>query len=268
MTHQEVWEELDEFLDGALAADARWAVVAHLDECAVCRKHVATQARLRGLVRERLIAVEPPPGLSARLSSVLAAEVKVPHLVPARPRLPVPIRLVAVLGPAFAALWLLVALVIPAANSDADLTTELIATHSLFAHDESLLDVAGDAPTVISWFRDTAGLQISAPQLDHYTLVGGRLIALDGRAVAQLVYEGKPDEVYLSLLQFRHAGTHIGPIKLDDGFALGQEGPTSSVTWSAGDDRIALIGSVPAAELRRLAVDLAGPSQGSAFPTA
>ena len=31
MTHRDAWELLDEFLDGALAADARWAVAAHLD---------------------------------------------------------------------------------------------------------------------------------------------------------------------------------------------------------------------------------------------
>src|SRR5215218_2476521 len=107
MTHHDVWAQLDEFLDGALAADARWTVAAHLDECAFCRKHVATQARLRGFVRQHLTALEPPPDLSARLSSVLA-EAMVPKAVADRPGLPVPIRLVGLLGPALAALWLLV----------------------------------------------------------------------------------------------------------------------------------------------------------------
>src|SRR5215216_2742998 len=106
MTHQDVWPQLDEFLDGALAADARWTVAAHLDECAVCRKYVAAQARLRGLVREHLVAVEPPPDLSFRLSSALAAEAIVPNPIAHRPRSTSPIRLVAVLGPALAALWL------------------------------------------------------------------------------------------------------------------------------------------------------------------
>ena len=78
MTHHDAWELLDEFLDGALAADARWAVAAHLEECAVCRTQVATQARLRGLVRERLTAIEPPPGLTTRLASALATEAMSP----------------------------------------------------------------------------------------------------------------------------------------------------------------------------------------------
>jgi anti-sigma factor RsiW len=268
MTHQVVWAQLDEFLDGSLAADARWKVAAHLDECAVCRKQVATQARLRGLVRERLAAVESPPGLSARLSAALAAEVMAPHPVARRPRFPLPIRLVAVLGPTLAALWLVVAVAIPATRSGSDLMSELIATHTLFAHDESLFDVAGDAPAVSAWFRDAAGLHVSAPQIDQYTLVGGRLIALDGRAAAQLVYEGKPEGVYLSLLQFKQAGLSLGPLELSNGVALGQEGPTSSVIWTAGEDHIALIGTAPVDELRRLAGDLARRSQEDAPPTA
>jgi anti-sigma factor RsiW len=268
MTHQDVWPQLDEFLDGALAANARWTVAVHLDECAICRKHVATQARLRGFIRQHLTALEPPPELSARLSSVLAAEAMVPKAVADRPWLPVPIRLVALLGPTLAALWLIVALAIPAARSGAGLSSELIATHRLFAHDESLLDVAGDAPTITAWFQDAVGLQVTPPELDHYTLVGGRLITLDGRPVAQLVYEGQSDEVYLSLLQFKQAGTSLGPVDLSNGFALGQDGPTSSVIWTAGDDRIAVIGTVPADELRRLAGDLARQFQAEALPAA
>ena len=88
----------------------------------MCRTQVATQARLRGLVRERLTAVEPPPGLSARLSSALAAEATVPAAaaLPSRGHRS-PLRLVALLGPALAALWLVIALAVPAARSDADL---------------------------------------------------------------------------------------------------------------------------------------------------
>jgi anti-sigma factor RsiW len=132
-----------------------------------------------------------------------------------------------------------------------------VATHTLFAHDESLLDIAGDRATVTTWFRVAVGLQVSAPELDTYTLVGGRLITLKGRPVAQLVYERKPDEVYLSLLQFTDNGTDPNPMGLRNGFALSQEGPVSLVTGTAGEDRVALIAAVPVDELHRLAEDLA-----------
>jgi anti-sigma factor RsiW len=164
---------------------------------------------------------------------------------------------VALLGPALAALWLVIAVAVPAARASADLRRELVTTHTLFAHDESLLDIAGDAATVTTWFRDTAGLQVSAPELENYTLVGGRLITLKGRPVAQLVYEGKPDGAYLSLLQFTDNGPVLNPLGLRNGFALSQEGPMSLVTWTAGEDRVALIAAVPVDELRRLAGVLA-----------
>jgi len=218
---------------------------------------VAAQARLRGLVRERLTAVEPPPGLRGRLSSALAAEAVAPGADAPRPWSPFPIRWVALLGPALAALWLVIAVAVPAARASADLTRELVTTHTLFAHDESLLDIAGDAATVTTWFRDTAGLQVSAPELENYTLVGGRLITLKGRSVAQLVYEGKSDGAYLSLLQFTDNGPVLNPLGLRNGFALSQEGPMSLVTWTAGEDRVALIAAVPVDELRRLAGVLA-----------
>ena len=265
MTHRDAWELLDEFLDGSLAADARWTVAAHLDECAVCRRQVATQARLRGLVRERLTAIEPPPELSARLTAALATAAALPTADALPSRTPFPLRLVALVGPALAALWLVIAFAVPAARADADLTRELVATHVLFAHDESLLDVAGDAAAVTTWFRHVAGLRISAPQLDGYDLVGGRLITLDGRPVAQLVYEGASDDAYLSLLRFPHDGYSVGPIPLKghvtDGVALHQAGPMALVTWDSGEERLALIGSIPSDELRRLASDLAERSE-------
>jgi anti-sigma factor RsiW len=265
MTHHDAWDLLDEFLDGALAAEARWAVAAHLNECAVCRTQVAMQARLRGLVRERLTAIETPSGLGARLTSALATEAMIPKADALRRRSPLPVRWVALVGPALAALWLVIAFAVPAARADADLNRELVATHALFAHDESLLDVAGDTAAVTTWFRETAGVRIAAPQLEGYTLVGGRLIALDGRPVAQLVYEGKPDDTYLSLLRFPHGGFHAGPIPLqvqvNDGVALHQAGPMSLATWVSGEERVALIGTVPSDELRRLAGDLAARSE-------
>src|SRR5215217_3821651 len=265
MTHHDAWDLLDEFLDGSLAAEARWAVAAHLNECAVCRTQVAMQARLRGLVRERLTAIETPSGLGARLTSALATEAMIPKADALRRRSPLPVRWVALVGPALAALWLVIAFAVPAARADADLTRELVATHALFAHDESLLDVAGDAAAVTTWFRATAGFQITAPQLDGYTLVGGRLIALDGRPVAQLVYEGRPDDDYLSLLRFPHDGLFAGLIPLqlhvNDGVALHQVGSMSLATWISGGERVALIGSAPLTELRRLAGDLAGQSE-------
>ena len=268
MTHRDAWELLDEFLDGALGAEVRWQVAAHLTECSICQTQVAAQARLRGVVRERLIAVEPPPGLSMRLTTALASEAVAPTPVARTRWSPLPGRLVAFVGPALAALLLMIAIAIPAARSAGDLTRTLVATHTLFAHDESLFDVAGDGSVVTTWFQDAAGLQVSAPPLDGYTLVGGRLIAIDGRPAAQLVYEGKPEGVYLSLLQFQHDTANLLPLPLGHDVVFEQQGPTSLATWVSGDERVALIGTVPSDELRRLASDLSGQSEITTAPEA
>jgi anti-sigma factor RsiW len=268
MTHRDAWELLDEFLDGALGAEARWQVAAHLADCPICQTHVAAQTRLRGVVRERLMAVEPPPGLSMRLTAALTSEAVEPTPAAQTSWSALPVRLVAVVGPALAALWLMIAIAIPAARAEGDLTRELVATHILFAHDDSLFDVAGDGSVVTAWFRDAAGLQVSAPPLDGYTLVGGRLIAIDGRPVAQLVYEGKSEGVYLSLLQFQHNTANLIPLPLGHDVAFDQQGPTSLATWVAGDERVALIGTVPSDELRRLARDLRERSEFAPAPMA
>src|SRR4051812_16960386 len=128
MTHRDTWELLDEFLDGALGAEARWQVAAHLAECPICQTQVATQSRLRGVVRKRLMAVEPPPGLSMRLTAALTSEVPPPTPVFQSRRSAFPVRLAAFVGPALAALLLMITLAIPAARSEQDLTRELVAT--------------------------------------------------------------------------------------------------------------------------------------------
>jgi anti-sigma factor RsiW len=264
MNHRDARELLDEFLDGALGAEARWRVTEHLAECPDCRARVATQARLRGVVRERLTAVEPAPGLSMRLTSALASEVMTPSPVIQKARSPLPVRWVVLVAPILAALWLLVAVGIPAARSDDDLTRELVVTHTLFAHDESMLDVAGDERVVSAWFRDAAGLQVSARSLTGYTLVGGRLITFEGRPVAQLVYEGSPEGVYVSLLEFQRDNRNLvqralGELGDHGHVSFVQQGAMSLATWFSGDEHVALVGTVPSEELRRLVNDLSAP---------
>jgi anti-sigma factor RsiW len=91
--------------------------------------------------------------------------------------------------------------------------------------------------------------------------VGGRLMAIDGHPAAQMVYEGKPEGVYVSLLQFQHNTPNLIPLPGGHDVTFDQQGPMSLATWVSGDERVALIGAVPSDELRRLASDLAGRSE-------
>lgn len=250
MNHQHVSSILEQFLDGSLCAVERWAVIAHLDECASCRDFAAGEARLRGQLRELLEAGEPAPGLSGRLQVALD---NMPDAAPVRrlPAFPVidRLRLALVVGPALAALWLIVQVSVSPAVATLDLPRELAASHAIFAQDESLLDVAGEPDAVSSWFRETVGLAVDAPALEGYSLMGGRLIVLNGSPVAQLVYE-TADDRYLSLLTFKAGGDGI------EAMTLTHRGTISTATWPAAGQRVALIGEMPDAALLDLAESL------------
>lgn len=253
MIHRDVWPLLDEFLDGALAADARWAVVAHLEECPVCRRHVAQQARLRRAVRKQLIAPEPDPELRNRLQAIIAAKAAGPT-VRTMPRFAaLPVRLAALLGPALAAIWLLVRVTTPVGGVLAEMPADLAAAHALFAQDESLFDVAGDSEKVRSWFRDEVGLDIATPNLAGYELAGGRLIVLDGKPAAQLVYESVPDESYVSFLRYQDREPVDGSGAQSGEIQLVTRGTMAVASWNDGNQHAALVAALPEPELRRLA---------------
>lgn len=255
MSHRDAWMLLDQFLDGALPARERWAVAAHFNDCPACRGYVAEQARLRGIVREHLDSPEPPPEMTQRLRTALAMEGAIrPAARPVRP-LPVRgLRLAALLGPAAAALWLFTAIGSPFADAPTPRASELAAVHSLFAQDESLLDVIGDGEAVRRWFRDGVGLEIATPALAGYELVGSRLIVLNGKPAAQLVYESSPGDSYLSLLQYQSevpgASQYFSSLSATTG-------PMSIVTWDDHRQSSALVAALPDAELRRIAAGLA-----------
>jgi anti-sigma factor RsiW len=129
---------------------------------------------------------------------------------------------------------------------------QLAASHAIFAQDESLLDVVGNAETVSTWFREHAGNEVIAPALADFGLVGGRLILVDDHPVAQLVYESEPDERYLSLLTYPDASTAREPLTLQQ-----RDGMTIA-TWPLPGKRAALLGEVTEPEVRSLVESLTG----------
>ncbi len=253
MKHQQAEVNLDAFVDGALGALDRWAVIVHLSECDVCLRQAAAEARLRTRLRMQIEQVVPEPGFSRRLQDALSEADSERRFTWSPPALrQIPLRLALLVGPSLAAIWLLVQVSLLPAAISTDVMPELAASHAVFAQDESLLDVVGDAATVSTWFRDHAGIAISAPPLADFTLVGGRLVVLNGNLVAQLVYESDPDERYLSLLTFPDANAEREPLTLE------QRDSVAIATWPLPDKRAALLGEVTEPELRSLVESLAG----------
>ncbi len=261
MNHRDAWVNLDAFLDGELPSSERWATATHLNGCATCQAYVNNQAAIRRAVREHLVDVAIPPGLQDRLKAAIAGESVAPVREPVPLwTTPVVLRLVAVLGPVLVGLWLLSRLIAPGPGPavPGDLQTEMTVTHLLYAQDTSKLDVVGNAATVSNWFRDKGGLVVSVPDLNGFLLRGGRLLLLNGDAVAQIVYQADPGGAYLSLLRFEDYGETLTDAQVTDGIATKRDGLTSIATWTDGEDRTVLIGEVPAAALLQLAEDLRG----------
>jgi anti-sigma factor RsiW len=267
MNHNLAWSKLDAYLDGALAAEERWEIAAHLSDCVECREQLSKLAALREIVHSHLSQVEIPGNLDDCLRAALAAEARLP--APAKVAAwaqPVIVRLAAVLALMVAGIWLLTRAFAPVPGAPASLRTEVTLAHALFAQDTSKLDVVGDAPTVASWFRAKAGFNVSIPQFDGFTLAGARLIVIDGQAAAQLVYLRDSDRAYLSLMRFKNRGVDLSGLEPSGGYAVSQQGATSLITWPQGDDRVVLIGEVSGSEIRTLANELS--TRPDAFPTA
>lgn len=258
MSHDEAWGNLDAYLDGEVAANERWAVAAHLADCPACRTYAAEQSRLRSLVREQALAIQPPPALENRLRAALAGAPDPVASEPPKKLTWLPPRALwaaAILGPILVGM-LLSRAAFPITATEPDLQSQMIVAHALFAQDTSKLDVEGTASTVEAWFRDEAGLSVTVPEISGYLFSGGRLLIVEGQPAAQLVYRSIPDGLYLSLLRFADRGMNLGDMEKSDGFMVGQQGPTSIITWLSGDDRTVLIGESPSPALRQVADDL------------
>lgn len=257
MNHSEAWPLLDEFLDGALGAETRWAVAAHLDECPTCRAQVSQQARLRQAVRGQVLAT-PIPDLEARLRAAIEQEaVGAPRPVSMARVVPLAPRIAAVVGPALAAILLLLMVASPV-TGETTAAADLSAAHFLFAQDESLFDVTGDAPVVARWFQDKAGLAVAVPDLADWTLSGGRLIVINGRPAAQLIYEAEPD-TYLSVLRYpAPAAPGIFHWDMGNPIVMREQG-AGVISWTDGDTGTAIVAALPDQELRQLAETIAAP---------
>jgi len=162
-----------------------------------------------------------------------------------------------VLAPALVALWLLIQVTTPLSGVAADPNAQLAVSHALFAHDEKLLDVSGDAQTIADWFHKSVGIDVSAPELPGYELAGARLVVIGGKPTAQIVYES-PDHVYVSLMRFDGQGSIFDRFGNGDGIVVERYGNVPIATWPTDQGRMALIGQLPDQELTALAKKLFG----------
>jgi anti-sigma factor (TIGR02949 family) len=188
MSHSELEQQLDAYLDGELAARDAREFEAHLTECGECARLRDARVALGAAIRAEVPALQAPEALRTRVRAALSSAA---GASPARrPMPPLGWRSLAL-----AASLALVALgswrvATDHAGGEA-LGEQVLASHVRSLMPGHLTDViSSDQHTVKPWFNGK--LDFSPAVYDFagrgYPLIGGRLDYVGGRPVAALVY--------------------------------------------------------------------------------
>lgn len=73
-TCEDLFRKLDDYLDRALSAAEERRIREHLEMCATCAGEYRFEETLLAEVRGKLLRIDKPPDLMARISALLARE--------------------------------------------------------------------------------------------------------------------------------------------------------------------------------------------------
>lgn len=236
---------LDAYVDRELDLVKSLELERHLGDCAACSKRYASVQALRSAVRE--VYHQPPASLERRVASAIGK-----HSKRERPRRELPWRWITVW--ASAAVLVVVswsAFTLFARRSpDELLAREVVSNHVRSLMAEHLSDVpSSDQHTVKPWFNGK--LDFSPPVTDltdeGFTLIGGRLDYLDGRAVAALVYQRRKHIINLFIWPSSGKSNAAGETTALQGYNV--------IQWRLGDMNCWAVSDLNNEELRQF-VDL------------
>jgi anti-sigma factor RsiW len=187
------------YVDGELAGVDREVYERHLDGCERCRARTRFEGRFKAAVRGHLPRRQVPSLLVERIRAAVAQQPIAPRRWPwlTYPRL-VP------------ALMVVGALVVVAGTLRGRHSFVLDQARRTYQAEPPMDVVGPDCGSIASWFRGRLDFPVHAPRMpDHITCQGGRLVNVEDRAAAYLVYQD-PGGHRVSVLVFDPQATSEG----------------------------------------------------------
>jgi len=236
MTCDEAEILLHALIDGELDAGHAREVEAHIAGCAACAAQLAAYRAMSQAVAGADLRFTAPAGLRLRIEAAL-------------PRTEVPSRRAVLrgfaMGSAVSAIAAtgLVAIVLRS-DDEARITSEIVSAHLRSLQAGHLTDVIStDQHTVKPWFNGK--LDVAPPVLDltaqGFTLIGGRLDYVDGRAVGAIVYRRRLHVINLFVSQTSSTEPRAAKTETFQGFNIR--------SWSEGGLNYWVVSDLAADEL-------------------
>jgi len=240
MTYDEVEVLLHALLDGELDAGHARKVEAYIAGYPRCAKQLAVYRDMRAVMAGADLRYEAPAQLRRRIEQALPARAVV--VAPNRRWLLKGFAFGSVLSGALAAGLVTV---VVRQDSDQRIVGDAVSAHVRSLQADHLTDVQSTSQhTVKPWFNGR--LDVAPPVVDlttqGFTLIGGRLDVLDGKAVGALVYKRRGHVINLFVLQASGADRFASRAEMVQGF--------NARRWSSGGLEFLAVSDINGEELQ------------------
>ena len=239
MTCAEAEILLHALLDGELDAGHAYDVKAHVGSCPRCAAELRTYRGMQQAMSAVQLRFLAPISLRRRIEGALPST---PPRVSSRRSVLKGFAMGTALSAAMAA-----SLVIAVVRTDQDqrVLGDVLSAHVRSLQGDHLTDVqTSDQHTVKPWFNGK--VDVAPPVVDltaqGFTLIGGRLDYIDGRAVASIVYRRRAHVINLFVIQEAASADHGAKLETMQGFNIER--------WSAQGLEFFAISDIDAEELR------------------